>query len=108
MTDEQQPPTDTPVRYEATVVPGPSGPPPSRAVADLDLDRIPGAPDAPDEVRLLLTADDLARLRGQGFDVRVEREVPVRPLDPGLVADDESVRSWFDEQTRDARERGDR
>jgi hypothetical protein len=77
-------------------------------VADLDLDRIPGASEAPDEVRLLLTADDLARLRGQGFEVRVEREVPVRPLAPDLIADDETVQAWFDEQTRDARDRGDR
>ena len=110
MTDERRPDPSTDaddeaaVRYEATVQPGPAGPP-HRAVADLDLDRIPGAAD---EVRLLLTADDLARLREQGFDVRVEREVPVRPLDPGLVADDEAVRAWFDEQVRDARERGER
>jgi hypothetical protein len=110
VTDEQRPDPSTgaadeaPVRYEATVLPGPAGPP-HRAVADLDLDRIPGA-GAADEVRLLLTPDDLARLREQGFEVRVEREVPVRPLDPRLVADDETVRAWFDEQTRDARERG--
>jgi hypothetical protein len=98
VTDETQP-----VRYEVTVVAGPAGPPSSRAVADLDLDRLPSAPH---EIRLLLSADDLARLRGQGFEVRVDREVPVRPLDPALVADDETVRAWFDEQTREARERG--
>jgi hypothetical protein len=109
VTDEPQPEPagpgdDTALRYEATVVSGPGGPP-ARAVADLDLDRIPGSPD---EVRLLLTPDDLDRLRAQGFEVRVEREVPVRPLDPRLVADDEAVRAWFDEQVRDARERGER
>jgi hypothetical protein len=110
MTDEPQPQPSTgpgddpPVRFEATVRPSAAGPP-QRAVADLDLDRIPGSAG---EVRLLLTADDLARLREQGFEVRVEREVPVRPLDPRLVADDATVRAWFDEQVRDARERGDR
>jgi hypothetical protein len=110
MTDEPQPQPstgpgdDTSVRFEATIRPGPDRPP-QRAVADLDLDRIPGSAG---EVRLLLTRDDLERLRERGFDVRVEREVPVRPLDPGLVADDEAVRAWFDEQVRDARERGER
>jgi hypothetical protein len=91
------------VRFEATVVPRPAGPPPRR-VADLDLDRIPG-PEG--ELRLLVTAHDLARLREEGFEVRVEREVPVRPLDPRLVADDEAVQAWFDEQVSDVRKRGD-
>lgn len=82
------------LRYEVTVRARPGGPPTIR-VADLDLDRVP---DPAGDTRLLVSADDLARLQDEGFDVRVEREVPVRPLDPGLVADDASVRAWFDEQ----------
>lgn len=85
------------LRYEVTVRSRHDGPP-LRRVADLDLDRVP---DPEGGTRLLVTADDLTRLQEEGFDVQVEREVPVRPLDPNLVADDAAVRAWFDEQVGD-------
>jgi hypothetical protein len=92
------------VRFEATVHPPASDPAMDVArVADLDLDRVP---DPSGEIRVVVGPDDLARLVRQGYEVRVHREVPVRPLDPALVADDDAVRTWFDEQVRGAGEAG--
>lgn len=66
----------------------------------LDLDRVP---DPDGGVRMLIGPEDMARLVAQGYEVRVLAAVPVRPLDPGLVAGESDVRAWFDEQTMDAR-----
>lgn len=88
------------VRFEATVHPGeaPVGfAAMAGQVADLDLDRIP---DPEGGVRLLLDADECTELLERGFEVRLRRAVPVRPLDQSLVADDDAVRSWFDERAR--------
>lgn len=89
------------VRFEATVHPGEPGlsfAAMSDRVADLDVDRIP-APDG--EVRLLVDADECVRLLGQGLEVRLRRSVPVQPLDPGLVASDDEVQTWFDTRIRE-------
>jgi hypothetical protein len=91
------------VRFEATVHPGAAGAAALPRVADLDLDRVP---DPEGEIRVLVTADDLERLRRQGFEVRVHREMPVRPLDPRLIADDADVRAWFSDQVRGTGEAG--
>jgi hypothetical protein len=99
MTDQPRPPAPDrpePARFEATVHPGPAGADLAR-VADLDLDRVP---DRAGEVRVLVTVEEVAALVGQGFEVRLQRLVPVRPLDPGLVASDEQVRAWFEERVR--------
>ena len=91
------------VRFEATVHPRPGVTTVTAAaaveqrVSDLDLDRVP---DAAGELRVLLTPDDVGRLTAQGFEVRVQQTLPVRPLDPGLVADDDAVREWFDATVR--------
>lgn len=88
------------VRFEATVHPGetPVGfAAMAGQVADLALDRIP---DPEGGVRLLLDADECAELLERGFEVRLHRAVPVRPLDQSLMADDDAVRAWFDERTR--------
>lgn len=88
------------VRFEATVH---SGDVPVRfaamaaQVADLDLDRIP---DPEGGVRLLVDADECMQLLERGFEVRLRRAVPVRPLDQSLVADDDAVRAWFDDRAR--------
>ena len=89
------------VRFEATVHPRPGAVVAAAAVeqrvSDLDLDRVP---DAAGDVRVLLTPDEVARLTAQGFEVRVQQALPVRPLDPGLVADDATVREWFNTTVR--------
>ena len=103
MSDQQQDPTrGGAVRFEATVHPragvaAASAAAVEQRVADLDLDRVP---DAAGELRLLLTPDEMARLTAQGLEVRVQQALPVRPLDPGLVADDQAVREWFDVTVR--------
>jgi hypothetical protein len=89
------------VRFEATVHPRPgvvlAAAAVEQRVAEFDLDRVP---DAAGELRVLLTPDDVARLTAQGFEVRVRQTLPVRPLDPGLIADDTAVREWFDTTVR--------
>lgn len=102
MSGQQQDPTGrAAVRFEATVHRRPGVVAATAAVeqraAELDLDRVP---DAAGELRVLLTPDDMARLTAQGFEVRVQQTLPVRPLDPGLVADDAAVRAWFDTTVR--------
>ncbi len=98
MSDQQQDPTGQgAVRFEATVHPRPgvvvAAAAMEQRVSDLDLDRVP---DAAGELRVLLTPDDVARLTARGLEVRVQQTLPVRPLDPGLVAHDAAVREWFD------------
>ncbi|MET0522696.1 MAG: hypothetical protein ABW156_12120 [Jiangellaceae bacterium] len=106
MTDDSQsqPESRPAVRFDATVHPGAAGTAEMAGVADLDLDRVP---DPEGEIRVLIDADDIARLVRQGFEVRVHGEVPVRPIDPALVSDDAAVQDWFEEQVRPARETGD-
>jgi hypothetical protein len=84
------------MRFEATVHPGEKGPPLER-VADLDLDRVP---DPQGGVRVVITAEDAADLVGRGYEVLLVRALPVQPLDPALVVDDDSARAWLEEQTR--------
>jgi hypothetical protein len=94
---QQDPPGREAVRFEATVHARPgvvvAAAAAEQRVSDLDLDRVP---DAAGELRVLVTPDDVARLTAQGFEVRVQQTLPVRPLDPGLVAEDAAVREWFD------------
>lgn len=60
-------------------------------VSALDLDRLPDR----DNVRLLVDAEQLDRLRAAGLQVSVQRSVPVRPLDPALVATEDDVAGWL-------------
>lgn len=60
-------------------------------VSALDLDRLPDR----DNIRLLVDAEQLDRLRAAGLSVSVQRSVPVRPLDPALVATDDDVSGWL-------------
>ncbi len=98
---QQDPMGPEAVRFEAIVHPRPdvvmAVAAVEQRVSDLDLDRVP---DAAGELRFLLTPDDVTRLTGQGFEVRVQQTLPVRPLDTGLVADDTAVREWFDTTVR--------
>jgi hypothetical protein len=60
-------------------------------VSAMDLDRLPDR----EAVRLLVDAEGLDRLRAQGLQVQVRRSVPVRPLDPTLIATDQDVADWL-------------
>lgn len=60
-------------------------------VSALDLDRLPDR----DNVRLLVDAEQLDRLRAAGLQVSVRRSVPVQPLDPTLVATEDDVSEWL-------------
>ena len=102
MSDQAQQPPPTgraEVRFEATIHPGDAGEAAFGRVADLDLYRIP---DPAGEVRVLIDLEGCARLVQQGFEVRLQRALPVRPLDPELIPDDDQVRAWLDERIRGA------
>jgi hypothetical protein len=76
---------------------------PLERVADFDLDRVP---DPQGGVRVVITAEDAAQLVQQGYEVLLVRALPVRPLDPGLVMDDDSARQWLDDQTKGIERKG--
>jgi hypothetical protein len=84
------------LRFEATVHPGDEGVSLER-VADLDLDRVP---DPAGGIRVLVTAEDAAQLVERGYEVRLVRTHPVRPLDAGVVIEEDRARAWLEEQTR--------
>lgn len=87
------------VRFEATVH-GKSRAAAAKMVADLDLDRVP---DPKGPVRVLMDAEDAARLVAAGYELRLVKAHPVQPLDPSMVMDDEAARSWLESQTRGLR-----
>lgn len=88
------PPPERPLRFEATVHPGARDVALS-TVADLDLDRVP---DPAGEVRLLVSAAEIAQLLDLGFEVRLHRTVRTAPLSPDLVMDDEASTRWLEER----------
>ncbi len=83
-------------RYQVTIerVAAESADDPAARVSAMDLDRLPDR----DGIRLLVDAEQLDRLRAAGLQVRVDRQVPIQPLDPDLIADDESVAGWLAER----------
>ena len=81
-------------RFEATVHPGVREAALSR-VADLDLDRIP---DPRGDIRVIITADELAELVHRGYEVRVERTVPIAPLDPQRIQSDDEAARWLEDR----------
>jgi hypothetical protein len=100
--DSEQPgPPDSggraPVRFEATIYPGDAGEVRASRVAAFDLDRVP---DPGGAVRALLSLGDVYRLLEAGFEVRLQRALPRRPLNPELIADDRDVQAWFEERAR--------
>ena len=84
------------MRFEATVHPGEKERALAR-VADLDLDRVP---DPRGDVRLLVTADELAQLLDEGFEVRLHRTIRPQPLSPDLVVSDEEAVAWLEERVQ--------
>ena len=69
----------------------------------LGLDRLPTPPG---EVRLLVTLEEAARLVQLGFEVRLLRAHPTRPLDGALVMDDDTARAEFEERVRGVERKG--
>jgi len=84
------------VRFEAIVHPRGSAADLVR-VADLDLDRLP---DAEGEMRVLVDVNDCRALLDAGFEVRLQRALPVQPLAAHQVAADEDVAGWLNEHIR--------
>jgi hypothetical protein len=80
------------VRFDATIH-APKGSSLRERLDELEIDRVP---DARGKIRALVTADDLARIVGMGFEVRLHRAHPIGPLDRRLVATDASVRRWLE------------
>jgi hypothetical protein len=93
-----QPEEGRPVRFEATLHPRPGVADIAR-VDDLDVDRVP---DADGETRVLVDVRDCLRLLDGGFEVRLQRAVPVQPLDSRLVSSEEDARSWIEQRVRQA------
>jgi hypothetical protein len=87
-----------PVRFEATLHPRPGVADVAR-VDDLDVDRVP---DADGETRVLVDVHDCIRLLASGFEVRLQRAVPIQPLDSRLVSSEEDTRSWIEQRVHDA------
>ena len=87
-----------PDRFDATIHPRATKE--LASLEDLHLDRLP---DRYGRLRALVTAEDCARLLDRGYEVRLRRHHPVKPLDPGLVATDESVQRWIEERLAEVR-----
>lgn len=88
----KRPSADPSMRYEVTIHPS-KRMEALAAVEDLDLDRVP---DPEGGVRALATVEEAARLAERGYEVRILQPLPVKPLDPSLVADDDSVMGWLE------------
>ena len=84
------------VRFEATIHPGRKARAPDW-MDHLSVDRVP---DPKGRVRALLSADDLERLLGEGFEIRLQHAHPVRPLNPELIETDDSAQRWLEDQLR--------
>lgn len=90
------------MRFEATIHPG-AGQQALAQVADLDLDRLP---DPEGEMRLLISLEEAAMLTERGYEVRLLKAHPVRPLDGSMVMDDETAEGWLEERVRGLRGEG--
>lgn len=98
---EQETPRSEPgsggrIRFEATLHRG-ERQAELKEISTLDLDRLPGPPE---EVRVLLTIEEAARLVQRGFEVHLLKAHPVRPLDRALVATDDAVEEWLEERVQ--------
>jgi hypothetical protein len=87
-----------PVRFEATLHPR-QGVADVRRVDDLDVDRVP---DPEGGARVVVELAECLRLLEAGYEVRLQRAVPVKPFDARLLADDEEARSWIEQRVHEA------
>jgi len=83
-----------PVRFDATIHPGRG----AKDLAPLDAIALDRVPDRYGRIRALMTAEECETLLDLGYEVRLHRAHPIRPLDPRLVETDESARRWLDER----------
>ena len=83
-----------PVRFDATIHPG-RGAKDLAPLDDLALDRVP---DRHGRIRALMTAEECEMLLDLGYEVRLHRAHPIRPLDPRLVETDKAAQRWLDER----------
>ena len=88
---------DRPVRFEATLHARPGAD--VARVDDLDVDRVP---DPEGGARVLVDVTECLRLLDAGYEVRLQRAVPVKPFDASLLADDAETRSWIEQRVREA------
>lgn len=92
------------VRFEATLHRG-ERQGDLKELPSFDLDRLPAPPG---EVRVLLTAEDAARLVQRGFEVHLVRAYPVRPLDRSLVLDDGEAFKLLEERVQNIQRQGEK
>lgn len=90
------------VRFEATVHRGPRQLE-LREIPRLDLDWMPSPPG---EARVVISVEEAAELVERGFEVHLHQALPVRPLDPALVVDDEAARAELDDRFADVERAG--
>ncbi len=98
MSDPSQPssePIGVRERFEATVHSGDRDR--LSRIADFNLDRVP---DPEGGVRVLADLDTCAQLVREGFEVRLLRSVPTRPLNASAIPGDDDVRNWLDDRLR--------
>jgi hypothetical protein len=86
------------VRFEATLHPR-LGVADVGRVDDLDVDRVP---DPEGGARVLVDVAECVRLLEAGYEVRLQRAVPVKPFDARLLADDDEARGWIEQRVREA------
>jgi BMFP domain-containing protein YqiC len=64
----------------------------------LDLDRLP---DVDGQARVLVDARELSMLEKRGFDLEAVRRIPIGPLDPALVYQDDAAQEWLTSRLSD-------
>lgn len=67
------------------------------AVSELGLDRVA---DMEGQIRLLLWPHELAPLLERGFELRLHRAIPVRPLDKKRIFSDEEAKATVERRLR--------
>jgi len=90
------------VRYSATVRSGTRAQA-LKAVADLDLDRLP---DVRGKIRVLLSPADIQPLLERGLELQLHAVLPVAPLDASFVMSDERAQAWLEKQLKGVRRKG--
>jgi len=93
-----------PVRFDATIHPGRG----AKDLAPLDALALDRVPDRYGRIRALMTAEECETLLELGYEVRLHRAHPIRPLDPRLVETDESAQRWLEERLATLKRQPDR
>jgi hypothetical protein len=86
-------------RFDATIHPRRG----TKELATLEGLNLDWLADRYGRLRALVTAEECGRLLDLGYEVRLRRHHPVKPLDPRLVANDEFVRRWIEDRLAEIR-----